>query len=233
MLNISIKERPIYKIFCYISMAYIVGATLWALWISKFMAFAIIPVSALLVYMVFLFSKHVFFIKMLRNMVWSNKEMEVNDLRNKKIENYFFLSILLSVSVNGIVNPYELNAQLVYFYYAVLCFIWGLIPLFNDITYSTRVNASSTFFKKNTAKKELIFKTLILIPFFVFLWKLSEFIISLHPLGKIYDEIFIVLGGIGLIYIASMGIANIISAYYVMIFKKELFKEIIKKETGK
>lgn len=233
MYNVNIKKRPIYTAFCYISMAYITGATLWALWVSKFLAFAIIPVSVLLVYMVFLYSEHVFPLKMLRNMVWRNQKVEMRDQKNKNLENYFFLSIFLSVTINSILNPYELNAQLVCFYYSTLCFIWGSLPLFNDITYTTRVNASSTFFKKNTAKRELILKTLILIPFFWFLLKLSGFIISLHTLGKIYDEVFIILGWMGLIYIISMGIANLLSAYYVMIFKKELFKEIIKEHIGK
>ena len=233
MLNINIKERPIYKIFCYISMAYIVGATLWALWISKFMAFSIIPVSALLVYMVFLFSKHVFLIKMLRNMVWSSKEMEINELRNKKLENYFFLSILLSVSVNGIVNPYELNAQLVYFYYAIVCFIWGVIPLFNDITYSTRVNASSTFFKKNTAKRELILKTFIFISLVVILIKLNISLEKLISNDEVLINAMFIGGFVSFFYVLAMVISNLTTAYYVMIFKKELFKEIIKKETGK
>ena len=148
MLNISIKERPIYKIFCYISMAYIVGATLWVLWISKFMAFAIIPVSGILIYIILLYSKHIYFVS------------EFNSNKNKKTEKWLLLFLYMSAYINELMNPYNLNVHIFCFYYAMVFFIWGGIVSFNDITYSTRINAMSTFFKKNTAKKELVFKTL-------------------------------------------------------------------------
>lgn len=232
MLNINIKERPIYKIFCYISMAYIVGAALWALWISKFMAFAIIPVSALLIFGVYWISQN--------NIPKTNDYFDVLSEKDKKVKKKIsnFISWLLffvytSAVINGMVISHKSNYQLFYFFYIYSAILLGVIEAWNDITYSTRVNASSTFFKENTAKRELILKTFIFISLTVILIKLNISLEKLISNDEVLINAMFIGGFVSFFYVLAMVISNLTTAYYVMIFKKELFKEIIKKETGK
>ena len=134
MLNISIKERPIYKIFCYVSMAYIVGATLWALWISKFMALAIIPVSALLIFGVYWISQN--------NIPKTNDYFDVLSEKDKKVKKKIsnFISWLLflvytSAVINGMVIPHKSNYKQFFNFNIYNSVLLRVIDAFNDINY--------------------------------------------------------------------------------------------------
>lgn len=232
MHNVNIKKRPIYTAFCYISMAYITGATLWALWVSKFLAFAIIPVSVLLIYGAYWISQN--------NIPKTNDYFDILTGKDKKFKkkinkfiNWLLILIYLSAVINGVIVPYKFNYQLFLYFYIFSVILLGLLESWNDITYSTRVNASSTFFKKNPAKRELILKTFIVVSLIVILIKFNIPLEKLISNDKVLINAMFIGGLAAFFYVFAMTISNLITAYYVMIFKKELFKEIIKEHVGK
>lgn len=232
MLSISMKDRPIYKAFCYSSILYIIGVTLWALWMSQLRSFATIPVSGLSIYMIYWLSTNILPKKIDYFDVLPDKDKNIKK-KTSKISGRFIFLIYMSALINELMIPYKLNDQLFVFYYCISAILLGFSEAFNDITYSTKVNAISTFFKKNTAKRELILKTLITMSLIVVISKLNISLEKLISNDKALINAMFISGVASFFYVLAMMISNLISAYYIMIFKNKLFKRIIKEEADK